>query len=66
MRTIYYPKWEKRFSEAKKGDIWYPQQVRIYDEVEKSNSTTMLIKSVDLTPLQSNMFTKAWFESKSR
>jgi hypothetical protein len=34
--------------------------------VEKSNSTMMLIKSVDLKPLQDNLFTKAWFESKSR
>jgi outer membrane lipoprotein-sorting protein len=66
MRTIYYPKWQKMFSEAKKGEMWYPQQVRIYDEVEKSNSTMMLIKSVDLKPLQDNLFTKAWFESKSR
>jgi outer membrane lipoprotein-sorting protein len=66
MRTVYYPKWQKTFSEAKKGEMWYPQQVRIYDEVEKSNSTMMLIKSVDLKPLQDNLFTKAWFESKSR
>jgi Outer membrane lipoprotein-sorting protein len=66
MRTMYYPKWQKVFSESKGGDVWYPQEIRIYDEVEKTNSTVILIKSVDLRPLEANIFTKAWLESKSR
>ncbi len=66
MRTVYYPKWQKLFSESKKGDVWYPQEVRVYDEVEKQNSTLLLIKSVDLRALDANLFTKAWLESKSR
>jgi hypothetical protein len=66
MRTLYYPQWKKLFSESKQGDFWYPPEIRIYDEVEKANSTILLIKSVDLHGLQTNLFTKAWFESKSR
>jgi hypothetical protein len=66
MRTLYYPQWKKLFSESKQGDFWYPLEIRIYDEVEKANSTIILIKSVDLHSLQTNLFTKAWFESKSR
>jgi hypothetical protein len=66
LRTSYYPKWQKIYSESRKGDIWYPQEIRFYDEVEKQNSTLILIKSVDLKPLEANLFTKAWLESKSR
>lgn len=66
LRTSYYPKWQKIFSESKKTDIWYPQEIRFYDEVEKENSTLILIKTVDLHSLEANLFTKAWLESKSR
>ncbi|MDC0708616.1 outer membrane lipoprotein-sorting protein [Stigmatella sp. ncwal1] len=66
MRTLYYPKWQKLFSESKSAEVWYPQEIRIYDEVEKANSTVILIKSVDLRALEANIFTKAWLESKSR
>ncbi len=66
MRTAYYPKWQKLFSQSKKAEVWYPQEMRIYDEVEKANSTVVLIKSVDLRALEANIFTKAWLESKSR
>jgi outer membrane lipoprotein-sorting protein len=66
LRTSYYPRWKKVFSESKKGDIWFPEEIRFFDEVEKANSTLILIKSVDLKPLEPNLFTKAWLESKSR
>jgi Outer membrane lipoprotein-sorting protein len=66
MRTSYYPKWKKVFSESKKADVWYPQEMRFFDEVDKANSTLVLVKEVDLRPLDTNMFTKAWLESKSR
>jgi hypothetical protein len=66
MRTSYYPKWKKVHSESKREDVWYPEEMRFYDEVEKANSTLILIRKVDLRPLQDNMFTKAWLESKSR
>jgi hypothetical protein len=66
LRTSYYPKWKKVYSESRKGDIYYPQEIRLFDEVEKANQTLILIKSVDLKPLDANMFTKAWLESKSR
>ncbi len=66
LRTSYYPKWKKLYSESKKGEIWYPQELRFFDEVEKANQTLILIKTVDLKPLEPNLFTKAWLESKSR
>jgi hypothetical protein len=66
MRTTYYPKWEKRFSSSKKGEVYYPKEIRIFDEVEKGNRTVVVLEKVDLEPLESNMFTKAWLESKSR
>lgn len=65
-RTSYYPKWQKLFSESKKAELWFPGEIRIFDEIEKSNSTLVLFKTVDLNPLDQNMFTKAWLESKSR
>jgi outer membrane lipoprotein-sorting protein len=66
LRTSYYPKWKKVFSESKKADVWYPQEIRFYDEVEKANQTLVLIRAVDLHALPANLFTKAWLESKSR
>lgn len=66
LRTSYYPKYKKVYSESSKSEIWYPQELRFYDEVEKENSTLILIQSVDLHALEANLFTKAWLESKSR
>jgi outer membrane lipoprotein-sorting protein len=66
LRTSYYPKWKKVYSESKKADVWYPQEIRFYDEVEKANQTLVLIQAVDLHALPANLFTKAWLESKSR
>jgi outer membrane lipoprotein-sorting protein len=66
LRTSYYPKWKKVYSESKHSEVWYPQEIRFYDEVEKANSTLILIRAVDLHPLEPNLFTKAWLESKSR
>jgi hypothetical protein len=66
MRTAYYPRWRKVYSESKKAEVWFPEEMRIFDEIEKGNSTLILIKEVDLRPLEANLFTKAWLESKSR
>jgi hypothetical protein len=66
LRTAYFPRWKKKFSESKKADVWYPEEIRFFDEVEKANSTLVLIKTVDFKPLEPNLFTKAWLESKSR
>lgn len=66
MRTSYYSKWQKVFSESKKADVWYAQDIRFFDELDKSNSTTLKVTSLDLKPLDENLFTKAWLESKSR
>ncbi len=66
MRTTYYPSWNKIWSESKKADVYFPKEIRIIDEVEKGTSTTVVIQEVDLKPLDPNIFTKAWLESKSR
>jgi outer membrane lipoprotein-sorting protein len=66
MRTAFYPKYQKLFSQSKKSDVWFAQEIRIFDEIEKANSTLILIKNVDLRDLEANIFTKAWLESKSR
>jgi hypothetical protein len=66
MRTAYYPRWKKVFSASKKDEVWYPEEMRFFDEVEKGNSTLVLIKEIDLRPLEANLFTKAWLEARSR
>ncbi len=66
MRTVLQPRWRKIFSESKNADVWYPEEIRIYDEIEKQNSTLILIKQIDLRALDPNLFTKAWLESRSR
>lgn len=66
LRTSYYPAWDKMFSKSKNADVYVPREIRVFDEVEKGNSTTILIRDVKLDPLDQNMFTKAWLESQSR
>jgi len=66
MRTGYFPRWKKVWSESKKGEVWFAEEMRYYDEVEKANQTLVMIKSVDPNALPQNLFTKAWLESKSR
>ncbi|HAZ14953.1 MAG: outer membrane lipoprotein-sorting protein [Bdellovibrionales bacterium GWA2_49_15] len=66
MRTSYYPKWMKKFSPSKKAEVWIPEEIRIFDELEKGNSTIILIKETDLNNIDSSIFTKAWIESKSK
>jgi outer membrane lipoprotein-sorting protein len=66
MRTVYQPRWKKIHSPSKKSEVWYPEEIRIFDEIEKGNSTLILIKEIDLRPLAPNLFTKAWLESRSR
>jgi len=66
MRTSFYPKWNKKYSESKKAEVWIPEEIRIFDELEKGNSTVVVIKETDLKTLDNNIFTKAWVESKSK
>ena len=66
LRTTYYPKWERVFSPSKRAEVWYPKEIRLYDDLEADKSTLVLIKTVDPSPLAANLFTKAWLESQSR
>lgn len=65
MRRSLYPKW-LRITDPKGKEVWYAEQMYFYDEVEKGNESVVKIKTVDLSALEANMFTKAWLESKSR
>ncbi len=66
MRTVYQPRWRRIFSPSKRADVWYPEEIRMFDEIEKGDATLILIKEIDLRPLEANLFTKAWLESRSR
>ena len=66
MRTAYYPKWRKVPNPAKGAPVYFPTEIRIYDEVEKGNSTTITLVDVALEKLEAKVFTKSYIESKSR
>lgn len=66
MRTTYYPKWQKVRDEKSGDDVYFPKEIRVYDEVEEGNRTIVLFRSVTLKSLPDSIFTKAWVESKSR
>ncbi len=66
MRTTLYPEWQKLYSASKKADVYFPKQIVILDEVEKGNTTTVVIQEVKLDSLEDSLFSKAWLESKSR
>lgn len=66
LRTSYYPSWEKMFSKSKNAEVYVPKEIRVFDEIEKGASTTIALRDVKLDPLEANMFTKAWIESKSK
>lgn len=66
MRTTFYPQWNKLFSPSKNAEVYFPKEIRIYDEVQAGNSTTVVIQQVDLNTLDDAIFTKAYLESKSR
>jgi hypothetical protein len=65
MRTTLFPKWLKMQTPGGK-DVWYAEQIYLFDEVEKGNQSVIKLAAVDLSDLPKNMFTKAWLESKSR
>ncbi|MBM4250656.1 MAG: outer membrane lipoprotein-sorting protein [Deltaproteobacteria bacterium] len=66
LRTSYYPSWQKMFSKSKGAEVYMPKEIRVFDEVDKGNATTVALREVKLEPLDANMFTKAWLESQSR
>lgn len=66
LRTALFPRWNKVPAAQGEKELWFPEQIQIFDELIKGNQTSMVIKSVDNRPLAANVFTKAWLESKSR
>ena len=66
LRTTYYPQWVKEHSKSKKAEVWVPKEMRIFDELEKGNSTVILMSEMDFSDLKDSIFTKAWVEGKSR
>lgn len=65
LRSVVFVDWQKTYSEAKKGDIWYPRLMKLTSE-EDGVETVAVTKSVSTKPHSSNVFTKAFLESKSR
>ncbi|MBU0553147.1 outer membrane lipoprotein-sorting protein [Myxococcota bacterium] len=66
MRTVYYPRWLQSQSPSKGAVVYSPQEIRVFDEVEVGDRTTLFAREVDLSPLPEHLFTKAWLESQSR
>ncbi|MEQ1569471.1 MAG: outer membrane lipoprotein-sorting protein [Myxococcota bacterium] len=66
MRTTFYPQWNKLFSASKNAEVYFPKEIRIFDEVQTGNSTVVVMQEVDLNTLDDAIFTKAYLESKSR
>ena len=50
LRTTYYPRWDRIYSPAKCAEVWYPKEIRLYDELEAGKSTLLVIRDVDATP----------------
>ena len=65
LRTTYRTNY-KKFSDGKGNSQFVPMKSIVKDEVEVGNQTTMVIEQIDTQALASNIFTKAWLESKSR
>src|SRR5262249_49450951 len=66
LRTSYYTKWTKIFSSSKGAEVWYPGEIRFYDEVEKANQTLVITKPAAPTARPQSLSTKAGLERKSR
>lgn len=66
MRRMLYPGWEKMFSKSKGADVYVPKEIYVYDMLEDEKLTKVKLVTVNLDPLEKNMFTKAWIESQSR
>lgn len=64
LRTIFMARHGK--VPTANGHAWLPKEVRIFDEVEKDRQTVLLFKAYDLAELETNLFTKAWLEGKTR
>jgi hypothetical protein len=65
LRTTYRTNY-KNFTDRKGNSQFVPMKSIVKDEVEVGNQTTMVIEQIDTGALASNIFTKAWLESKSR
>ncbi|WP_309895710.1 outer membrane lipoprotein-sorting protein [Archangium sp.] len=66
LRTVLASGWKKVALKEREEPFWYPEELRLYDELNKGNSSTFKSKAVDMRALPANLFTKAWLESKSR
>lgn len=59
------PRWNvAKTPDGKTVAMW--SELHVYDEVSKGDSTHIRVKALDLSPLPTETFSKAWLESKSR
>jgi outer membrane lipoprotein-sorting protein len=66
MQSVYYPHWVKQDARKAGSFIFYPKEIRVFDEVTQKSETTIMIQQVELKRLPDNNFTKAWVETQSR
>lgn len=67
IRTAYHNKWQKVPDPRKpSGFLWYPQETNFFDEVDKTSTTRVIIKALEVKSQNPNVFTKAWLEARSR
>jgi hypothetical protein len=66
VRTLLFSKYARMSPPGGGADVWYPMEVRVLDRVETERVTTVAYQKVDLSPIETGVFTKAWVESKSR
>ena len=66
LRTSYYPKWKKVFSESKKARHLVPAGDPLLRRGREGEPDAGADQGRGSDALLANMFTKAWLESKSR
>lgn len=66
MSTFLVPKWKALKLKDQKGETYAWSELHVYDEQSKGDATHLVVKSMDLSPLPRETFSKAWLESKSR
>ena len=66
LRTALHTKHARLQSKGKGGPVLVAREIRLLDEVEKDRKSTVILKALDLGPVESSIFTKGYFESKSR
>lgn len=66
LRTTYITKRAKAVHPGTGEELLVPTEVRAFDELEKGRETVITFPKYDFSPLDPNIFTKAWVEGQTR